>query len=488
MKKLITLLVFLFFAVISFSQDILECPRYLNPDFPQPKRNIEERNGVAVEPIQESFVFNVKIHFVKNTNGTGVNFGNDQAQNAMMILNGTYNKLKIYFKLAGFDYINNSTYKKIRSTNKNTNQNHPTIGELISYSKNGMEMPVYDQNALNIYVVETINENPLNFSSATNGIGYLPGTISFFTYNSFLSTTLLHEIGHNFNLEHTYNFSGTDKCELVSGENALTAGDYVADTPATPLIMPASDYSSSCSYVNSLKLKDCAGQEFKDVLISNIMGHDNPCRDLSDNYVIGDVHFTKGQGFRMREHIKEYISSTENMYGYNKAKTSIEKLYEPTEQYVVVSNNEIEVTDDDEEPGIANVCKKTEGISYEFQKGFKYTLTCDDGSKKIINPNETPKFTVKKSFNVKLDQISQTKSVLIEVDMKDELQCEKQKYVAISIAYSNNLANGSIQFKQLTDEEIKTTNVFNSLPTKTYSIITKETASGLTTTKKIYKY
>lgn len=487
MKNFITLLVFSLFSLQTFSQET-ECPRLLNPDFPQALNQIANRDIDATAPTNENFVFNVKIHFVRNTNGEGVNFGKDQAQNAMMILNETYNKIKIYFKLAGFDYINNSEYKKIRSTNKNTNPDHPTLGELISYSKKDMEVPVFDENALNIYVVETINENPLTFGGSTNGIGYLPGTISFYTYKSFLSTTLLHEIGHNFNLEHTYNLSGTSKCELVSGENATIAGDYVTDTPATPLILPASDYSASCSYVNTMKLKDCAGTEFKEVLLSNIMGHDNPCRDLLDNYQVGDVHFTKGQAERMRDHIYRNIMSTENMYGYNKAKTTIDKLYQPTEQYVVVSNNEIEVTDDEEEPGVANVCKKTEGISYEFQKGFKYTLTCDDGSKKVINSNETPKIVVKKPFNVKIEQISQTKSVLFEIDMDDELQCEKQKYVAISIASSNNLANGSIQFKQLTDDEIKTTNVFNSLPNKTYSIITKETDSGLTTTKKIYKY
>jgi hypothetical protein len=487
MKILMTLSVFLLFVFTSFSQE-LSCPRFLNPIDPQPENQFNQKGIDLVAPANESFVFNVKIHYVRDNDGKGVNFGKEQAQNAMMILNETYNKFKIYFKLAGFDYINNSTYKKVRSTNKNTNKNHPLIGDLVTYSKTGTDAPVFDKKALNIYVVDQINENPLTFGSATNGIGYLPGIISFFTYRTFLSTTLLHEIGHNFNLEHTYNLSGTSYCELVSGENAATAGDFVTDTPAAPLILPSSDYSSSTAYVNSMKLKDCAGVEFKNVLITNIMGHDNPCRDLGENYETGAVHFTNGQGSRMRNQIYSYISNTENKFGYHLAKTTLDKLYEPTEQVVVSSTDEVEISDDEENIGMANVCSKTEGISYEFQKGFKYSMMSEDGSVRIFNANETPKFTTKKSFNVNLYQINQLKSVFLKVNFNDEIKCEKQKYVSISVASTINFGNESIQFKQMTEEEIKTTNVFNSLPKQAFSIVTKETESGYRITKKIFKY
>jgi hypothetical protein len=487
MKKFTTLLVLFLFTYASTAQD-LECPRFLNPDEPQPTKTIANREGVAVAPSKEMYVFNVKIHYIKNTNGTGVNYGKEQAQNAMLILNETYNKINIYFKLSGFDYIYNSDYKNIRSTNKNTNPNHPTINQLVNYSKTGTEKPIYDVNALNIFVVENINENPVTYGSATNGIGYLPGTVSFFTYNSFLSTTLLHEVGHNFNLEHTYNLSGTSKCELVSGENAATAGDFVTDTPAAPLILPSSDYSSSCSYVNSLKIKDCAGVEFRDVQIANIMGHDNPCRDLGDNFSANEIFFTPGQGFRMRDQIKNYIDSPNNMYGYNKAKTSIDKLYEPIQQIAVVSANEMEVSDDENDLGMANVCQKTDGVAYEFQKGFKYSFISEDGSKKYFNSNETPKITTKSVFNVKMINLDQDKLVQIQPVISDEYVCVKQKYVAINIATTTNLGNGSIHYKQLSSEEINSTNIFNSLPKNTFNIITKETDKGIKTSKKIYKY
>jgi hypothetical protein len=275
---------------------------------------------------------------------------------------------------------------------------------------------------------------------------------------------------------------------LVSGQNAATAGDFVTDTPATPLFLPSSDYSSSCFYVNSKKIKDCAGEEFKNVLITNIMGHDNPCRDLNNVYGAGEVHFTNGQGTRMRNQIYSYISNTENKFGYNLAKTTLEELYEPTEQVVVISTEEVEISDDEDNLGMANVCSKTEGISYEFQKGFQYTFTSEDGTITTFNANETPKFTTNQSFNVSVNQINKQKSVLLKVDVTDEVKCEKQKYVSISVASTDKLGNESIQFKQMSEEEIKTTNVFNSLPKQAYSIVTKETESGHKITKKIYKY
>lgn len=488
MKNLTLTLAFFLVALNIYSQEI-ECVRYANPDYAQSSNTDLNRGTVAVAPSNDSYVFNVKIHYIKNTNGTGVNFGKEQAQNAMMILNGTYNKMKIYFKLAGFDYIYNSDYKKIRSTNKKTNMNHPLISQLVTYSKTGMEKPVFDENALNIYVVENINENPQTFSGNTNGIGYLPGTVSFFTYNSFLTTTLLHEIGHNFNLEHTYNLSGTANCELVTGVNAETAGDFVADTPATPLILPSSDYSSSCSYVNTLKLKDCQGNEFKDVILTNIMGHDNPCRDLDENLQANEVHFTKGQENRMRLHIQKFIDNEQNMYGYNKARTTIDKLYEPLEQVAQASDNGLEVTDHEFDLGMANVCKKADEIVYEFQKGFNYALASDeDGSKKIFSATETPRVTVRNPFSVTLLDINKTKKVTITPVLSDEFTCEKQKYVAINVATTTNFGNGSIHYKEFSEEEINSLNIFDTLPKNTYNIVTKQTESGIKISKKIYKY
>jgi uncharacterized protein (UPF0254 family) len=84
--------------------------------------------------------------------------------------------------------------------------------------------------------------------------------------------------------------------------------------------------------------------------------------------------------------------------------------------------------------------------------------------------------------------LDQDKMVQIQPVISDEYVCVKQKYVAINIATTTNLGNGSIQYKQLSSEEINSTHIFNSLPKNTFNIVTKETDKGIKTSKKIYKY
>ena len=80
MKKFTTLLVLFLFTYASKAQ-YLECPRFLNPDEPQPTKTIANREGVAVAPSKEMYVFNVKIHYIKRpvdpTTGNSFNQAGD---------------------------------------------------------------------------------------------------------------------------------------------------------------------------------------------------------------------------------------------------------------------------------------------------------------------------------------------------------------------------------------------------------------------------
>ena len=138
---------------------------------------------------------------------------------------------------------------------------------------------------MNLYFVESIAFG----SGNACGYTYLPGNTSQYydvivmdnqCTNNPVSTTLIHEFGHHFNLIHTHGTSNepgsTD--ELVNGSNCASAGDRVCDTPADPLINGSNVSSVNCLYTGNAT--DALGQ-FYDPDTSNIMSYSpNTCTDF----------------------------------------------------------------------------------------------------------------------------------------------------------------------------------------------------------------
>ena len=138
---------------------------------------------------------------------------------------------------------------------------------------------------MNLYFVESIAFG----SGNACGYTYLPGNTSQYydvivmdnqCTNNPVSTTLIHEFGHHFNLIHTHGTSNepgsTD--ELVNGSNCASAGDRVCDTPADPLINGSNVSSVNCLYTGNAT--DAVGQ-FYDPDTSNIMSYSpNTCTDF----------------------------------------------------------------------------------------------------------------------------------------------------------------------------------------------------------------
>lgn len=86
------------------------------------------------------------------------------------------------------------------------------------------------------------------------------------------SKTHAHELGHYFNLEHTFEVG--HGAELVDGSNCATAGDGICDTPADPYVheeKPIQVYvDQNCHFVNMKK--DAKGQYY-DPMVGNIMSY-----------------------------------------------------------------------------------------------------------------------------------------------------------------------------------------------------------------------
>lgn len=229
----------------------------------------------AIPKINKKFL--VAAHIVLDSNGNA-SISNFSIKLALTFANNLFAPINASFELCEIDSIPNFNFKIINSDKGDVN-------ELKSrYNKPGR---------LNIYFSDSLVINNKGYC----GLASLGGIASPFQPSTVLvcydPTTIGHELGHFFGLEHTFNENGR---ELANGSNCETAGDYVCDTPADP-------YNSSmkmdlfmtpaCKFI--WQGKDANGQYYNPDP-SNIMSY-YPCSTLT---------FTRGQYQRMA---KTYLAN-----------------------------------------------------------------------------------------------------------------------------------------------------------------------------------
>ncbi|MCK8491563.1 GEVED domain-containing protein [Spirosoma sp. RP8] len=234
----------------------------------------EALTGIVYVPIRP--------HIFRSSNGTGgmtmTKLNNIIAiTNSYYLLNGS--GIQFYFCGTSPDYIDND----------NLYNSFPAYSET---SVNGRDAT----NAMNQYYVNAFDQSGLG------GYAYFPGnsiqsTRSFILNESdevdLANRLLPHEIGHNFNLYHTFGNSGSGTNELVTrgaGANCTTAGDELCDTPADPYGLPGATtvYINGCQTYNGT-VTDSQGNRYAPS-ITNIMSYYFPCTH----------DFTEGQYNRMQ--------------------------------------------------------------------------------------------------------------------------------------------------------------------------------------------
>jgi hypothetical protein len=473
MKKLILLLLFthsVFFAQVNYENS-------------NEKLSNNEQLRAPVNPTR--YIFNVEFHIVKNTNGTGPtqNFGEAEMMNAMKILNTTFNPHSIYFKYKGFDVIQNSNYMNIRSfNNAYTNQVAGlTFAQLVAFSKTGAS-PVYDNFAMNLFIVEKIDSIIGQTIPATSGYTSGPSVDSVYGYDYFLTPTLPREIAKNFSLLPTFYNWNTTNCELVNGSNSATAGDGVSDTPASPLYIGSIHVNSTtCQYNGAYT--DCSGASYgTNILVSNFMSPIcTPCRTLAANYSPGTANFTTGQISKMRTFIGLYYNNTSNLYGYKNAKASLTDLYKP---YKVTNIGGVK--------------------THYFQKGFDYTFYNTypaSGAATVANTDIRPLITnITIDYCCTIGQINFGNQVPLngpclqvlsnlapygrlsqEIIVDDETE-----FISGTIASLKSLVTGSFKTQTLDKKQVNDPNLEENLSKDEYHVITKMTPSGKTVQKVIY--
>ncbi|GAB4009014.1 hypothetical protein GCM10028808_16290 [Spirosoma migulaei] len=268
----------------------------------------------------------IRPHILRRSDGTG---GMSLASmNQVMAITNSYFLLngygiQFYFCGTSPDYVDNDAQYTSFSDETLVTQGH--------------DVP----NALNQYYVNS-------FASGAGGYAYYPGNNPITTRSFILNEVgfeddmgnrlIPHELGHNFNLVHTFGErsgngtlgSGTS-LELVTrgaGANCTTEGDYICDTPADPYNMAGAylTYVNSCPQYDTRSIARDANNQPYSPSISNIMSYYFPC--TSD--------FTPGQYDRMQAGLA--LRQSHTAYTLNYPPTAV---IAPSNVVVSMGNNQV---------------------------------------------------------------------------------------------------------------------------------------------------
>lgn len=146
---------------------------------------------------------------------------------------------------------------------------------------------------INVYYMTHLEPPGINFDVAglasLNGIAQADGGSFVFVEKATLGA-INHEMGHFFNLKHTFEGNGV---ELVNGSNCLTTGDEICDTPADPFVEgdPLTLYLDMANDCRFISQKQDANSEYYNPDVGNIMSY----------YNCGPSGFSWGQLNRMAQ-------------------------------------------------------------------------------------------------------------------------------------------------------------------------------------------
>ncbi len=200
--------------------------------------------------------FTIVAHIVRDSFGMA-NIEEDRILEGIDTLNTLFEPICASFEICEFNYIDNFQYDTLES-------DRDEWGEMITKFNR--------QRRINMYFVAVQENNPLCGFASLNGIAMDSRDVGILIIKECATptgTTIPHEMGHFFNLLHT--FEGAEGSqppinpELVSGTNCDSAGDLVCDTPADPYIPgePVSDYidvTMGCRFIN--RKRDSNGDFF----------------------------------------------------------------------------------------------------------------------------------------------------------------------------------------------------------------------------------
>ena len=245
MKKSILLLISMLFSSFMFAQDE-PCGTISTPEseahFNRMKNQIEQlenefmsrtatqRNSTALTSIP------IKAHIIRQTDGSE-GLTEEELTDALEIVNTFYANANLNFFLCeAINYIDDTALYDFQTDSQDDMS-----------TTNGVD------DVLNIYFANSVTRSTTG--SEVCGYAYFPpGPETILMNNSCAKngSTLAHEIGHFFGLNHTHGPSNSELTEeLVDGSNCNVTGDNICDTNADPQLS-FSVVNSSCDYTGNL--------------------------------------------------------------------------------------------------------------------------------------------------------------------------------------------------------------------------------------------
>lgn len=204
--------------------------------------NSTYRPNVSAPSTQKMWV-RVFYHVVRKTDGTEGFTGN--LCDVTTLLNSIFNPYNIFFEESGRENINNSDIYELPDSPFPFSTSNP------------------HNDAIDIYFIKSANSG--EFSGCANGI---PSKAFFIVNSSALTPVIAHEMGHCLGLYHTHRGSpcgadpedGPNTCsENPNGSNCTTCGDYICDTPASPVLFGAIN-TTTCAYTGTCQLEGVSYQ------------------------------------------------------------------------------------------------------------------------------------------------------------------------------------------------------------------------------------
>ncbi|MFA6923319.1 MAG: M43 family zinc metalloprotease [Bacteroidales bacterium] len=260
MKK-ITAYLFFYFSIISYlyAQEN-KCGTVVSPEFMKSyKQRIKnEFNKTRNVNIKASTVpdtclnkeIAITMHIVCDSTGS-CKITKSDIDDAFTILNNDFKPICLSFKICKIDTIKNWKYNFFDSQ----------IEEKEIFTL------YYNPKTINVYLVEKIKLN----GGYPAGYAPLPPSSDYIFLNkSAIKTSISHEMGHYFNLLHTFEISGG--AEDADGDNCETAGDLICDTEADI----ENAQFSGCTYIGSAK--DTKGDYITPPICNLMSYHPKACR------------------------------------------------------------------------------------------------------------------------------------------------------------------------------------------------------------------
>lgn len=265
------------------------------------------RSPLARRSAQVQYV-PIRFHVVRRNDGTG-GASIASLNQALVILNQLYQPVGMAFYLCGSQphYIDNTALFDYDNSEESLLANSNDV-----------------TNAINVYLPNTLAYE----GNQATGYAYFPSSLAisnrvFVKASQLTDYTLAHELGHYFNLYHTFQSNQSSTVanrelvirpgELQQGRpfppNCTTAGDFVCDTPADPYGRPGATVSG-CVYSGTST--DANGDLFSP-LLSNIMSYYFTCSN-SHTFTPGQqARITDGLSLRLDPGNAYALGCTDNL-------------------------------------------------------------------------------------------------------------------------------------------------------------------------------